>query len=139
MPALQSKVDVTLWAPLGELKLHSLKLDEGPLPLTAFWSASDRADQPGLLTVAAASLPAGGSGVAGGAVSSGLPPRSFAAQGDLYVLNTVEGLLKFDRKAAVQRVRLRLRKLQCGVLDTPHRALSPLLGPCATATGTIAR
>lgn len=93
-------MDVTLWAPLGELKLHSLRLEEGPLPLTAFWGASDRAEQPGLLSVAAASLPAGGSRAA-----AGVPPRSFAALGELYVLNTVEGLLNFDRKAAVQRVR----------------------------------
>ncbi|PRW33020.1 ubiquitin-like modifier-activating enzyme ATG7 isoform X1 [Chlorella sorokiniana] len=125
---LESKVDVTLWAPLGELKLHFLKLDEGPLPLTTFWAASDRAEQPGLLTVAAASLPAGGSGAAGDAAAAGVPPRSFAAQGELYVLNTVEGLLKVDRKVAVQRVCNRVwAAIESGEAEARPALLQPLV------------
>lgn len=131
--ALQSKVDVTFWAPLGELKLHSLKLDEGPLPLTAFWAASDRAEQPGLLTVAAASLPAGGTGAAGDAAAAGVPPRSYAAQGELYVLNTVERLPKFDRKAAVQRVRLAVEQWLADVLHCAVLAA----GACSSAAGSF--
>lgn len=102
--AAQSKVDVTFWEPLGSLKLHSLKLDEGPVPLRAFWASSDRAEQPGLLTVTAASLAAAAEPEAAEVTAVPVPPRSFAAQGDLYVLNSVNRLLKFDRKAAVQQV-----------------------------------
>lgn len=106
----------TFWSALGELKLHSLKLGEGPLPLRASWSPSNHASQPGLLSVGADSLPqpGGGGGAAAPAPAGGAPdlapPRaaggspSFDAPAQLWVLNTVERLLKFDRKAAAQQV-----------------------------------
>lgn len=101
---MQSKVEAaTFWSALGELKLHDLKLGEGPVPLRASWTASRHASQPGLLTVRAASLPAneGGAALALAPGSSG----GFDVAGDLYLLNTAERILSFDRKVAVQQVR----------------------------------
>ena len=114
LPRSQSRVDVTFWGQLGAHKLHSLKLDEGPVPLEAAWTASNHAEQPGLLTVTDTSLPprpasGSGSGEASAAsaaatdASTLLPGRCYAASGELWVLNTAERLLQFDRKAAVQR------------------------------------
>lgn len=96
---MQSKVDVTFWSALGDLKLHRLKLEEGPEPLRASWTPSNHAELPGFLTVSAASLP-GAAQEAGAAAAAG-----FEAVGDLYLLNTEERMLKFDRKAAVGQVR----------------------------------
>ncbi|EFN52000.1 hypothetical protein CHLNCDRAFT_37099 [Chlorella variabilis] len=101
---MQSKVDVTFWSALGDLKLHRLKLEEGPEPLRASWSPSNHAELPGMLTVSAASL-AGQPGAEGSAAAAGAPlAGAFPATGSLYVLNTMERLASFDRKAAVAEV-----------------------------------
>ncbi|KAL4422919.1 hypothetical protein ABPG75_009116 [Micractinium tetrahymenae] len=101
---LESKVEAaTFWSELGELKLHSLKLEEGPVPLRAAWAPSRHASQPGLLTVSAASLPTGnGEGSAALALAPG-GSGGFELAGDLYVLNTAERILTFDRKAEAQQ------------------------------------
>ena len=108
----QSKVDVTFWSPLGEHKLHTLQLGEGPVPLRGHFAANSHPDQPGLLTVTAASLPevAGGTAEAEAEAAAGSgalpsPASGFGASGELYVLNTAERILHIDRKAAVQQVR----------------------------------
>ena len=107
-------MDVTFWSPLGEHKLHTLQLEEGPVPLRGHWAATPNShpDQPGLLTVTAASLPEQAGGVAEAAAAdaaeAGAPPAAahgFRVAGELYVLNTAERILQFDRKAAVQQVR----------------------------------
>ena len=101
---MQSKVDVTFWSALGDLKLHRLKLEEGPEPLRASWSPSNHAELPGMLTVSAASL-AGQPGAEGSSAAAGAPlAGAFPAAGSLYVLNTMERLASFDRKAAVAEV-----------------------------------
>jgi hypothetical protein len=101
-------VDVTFWSPLGEHKLHTLQLEEGPVPLRGHWAANSHPEQPGLLTVTAASLPeqAGGAAEAAAAVAGGPPPPAsgFGVAGELYVLNTAERILQLNRKAAVQQV-----------------------------------
>lgn len=124
---LQSKVEAaTFWSRLGELKLHDLKLGEGPVPLRASWAPSRHTSQPGLLTVRAASLPADGSSTALALAPGG--GGDFELAGEVYVLNTAERILSFDRKAAVQQVGRRARRagipwcLHCGcclaALDT---------------------
>ncbi|PSC74928.1 ubiquitin-like modifier-activating enzyme ATG7 [Micractinium conductrix] len=137
----ESKVEAaTFWSALGELKLHSLKLGEGPLPLRASWSPSNHASQPGLLSVGADSLPqpGGGGGAAAPAPAGGAPdlapPRaaggspSFDAPAQLWVLNTVERLLKFDRKAAAQQAGDRVwAAIGSGAAEADPRLLAPAL------------
>ena len=101
--SLQSKVEAaTFWSALGELKLHDLKLGEGPVPLRAAWTASRHASQAGLLTVRASSLPADEGSAALALAPSG--SGGFELAGELYVLNTTERILSFDRKEAAQQV-----------------------------------
>ncbi|KAL4451192.1 hypothetical protein ABPG77_009264 [Micractinium sp. CCAP 211/92] len=120
---LESKVEAaTFWSALGEFKLHDLKLGEGPAPLRASWTASRHASQPGLLTVRAASLPAkeGGTALALAPGGSG----EFELAGDLYVLNTAERILSFDRKAAVQQACDRIWAAICsGAAEADPRLL----------------
>lgn len=128
--ALQSVVEVGFWSALGELKLHRLKLQEGPLPLQAHYTPSGHAEFPGFLSVEAAGLsgaageggweagPSSSGGGGGGdtpdpaAAAAEAPPQpqppgragQVAVQGELYCLNSVEQLTKFDRKAAAHQV-----------------------------------
>ncbi|KAL4857490.1 Ubiquitin-like modifier-activating enzyme ATG7 [Chlorella vulgaris] len=95
----QSKVDVTFWSALGDFKLHDMKLEEGPQPLRGSWTPSNHAELPGVLTVSAASLPSATAAPAAG---------GFTAAGDLYVFNTQERLLQFDRRAAAAEVGRRM-------------------------------
>eukprot|EP00887_Chlorella_sp_A99_P000291 scaffold13.g291.t1 len=95
----QAVVEAGFWADLGSLKLHTLKLGEGPVGLQAHYSASSHADIPGLVTLAPEALLA-----ADADRPLVRPTGTFALPGQAWVLNTVEQLKTFDRKAAVQRV-----------------------------------
>lgn len=106
-------VETGFWAELGELKLHSLGLEEGPLPLTAHYAPCNHAELPGLVTLSSRAL---GRAVVNAApaptasaapTASQLPAGTYLLPGQAYVLNTVEQLKTFDRKAAVQKVRWR--------------------------------
>jgi ubiquitin-like modifier-activating enzyme ATG7 len=104
----QTAVSAGFWSGLADLKLHRLKLDEGPLsPLCARYAPNNRADLPSPLSLDGSSLNGcnvrpnefkglddGGREAKGGFLS---------VQGELYCLNTAEQLLSFDRRAAAQR------------------------------------
>ncbi|GAB4815334.1 hypothetical protein N2152v2_002380 [Parachlorella kessleri] len=53
---LQSIVEQQFWGELGDLKLHKLKLQEGPLPITAQYTVNNRTELPGYLSVDPKSL-----------------------------------------------------------------------------------
>ncbi len=96
---MQTIVDVAFWGELGDFKLQTLKLEEGPVPITAGYTVNVRDDCPGLLTVGPSSLPAYTSGEVEPAA-----PGTFPMRGNLHCLNTIEGIAKFDRRGAVQEV-----------------------------------
>ena len=108
---MQSIVEQQFWGELGDLKLHKLKLQEGPFPITAHYTVNNRPELPGYLSVDPKSLiqaraavsgsPGDATGPGHGASRTAL--TTVEVQGDLYCLNTVEQLARFDRKAAVQQ------------------------------------
>lgn len=112
---MQSRVATGFWSEVGELKLHHLKLGEGPVPVTAHYAASNDPHNPSFLGLEEDSVLVG-AGTAPGAQPAGAVAQPadapggggsgrLAVGGQLFCLNTREQLAKFDRKAAVAKVR----------------------------------
>lgn len=87
--------------------MQSLKLDEGPLDITATYKPSNHPQVPGLLSLEPSSLnlQTDATTTAAGLSSySSFPPSSCTVHGQLYCVNTVERVTRFDRQDAVARI-----------------------------------
>lgn len=96
---LQVVVEPAFWGELGDLKLRSMKLEEGPIPFVAAYRASNHAQIPGVLTLSPSllqkSLPLSSQLNSAGS-GSGFTETSCLVQGEIFCMNTMESLQNLD-------------------------------------------
>ena len=95
----QAVFEPAFWGSLGDYKLEHLKLDEGPLPISASYSPCNHQYVPGVLSLRPTSLTS-----LDAPTTPGVPPPPGSLHGQLYCLNTVERVTTFDRAAAVSTI-----------------------------------
>jgi ubiquitin-like modifier-activating enzyme ATG7 len=92
-------VEPAFWGELGDLKLRIMKLEKGPIPFVAAYRASNHAQIPGVLTLSPSflqkSLPLSSQHDPGGTGRS-FVQTSCLIQGEVFCMNTIEDLQKFD-------------------------------------------
>lgn len=109
----QTVIEPAFWGTLGDYKLQTLKLDEGPLDITATYKPSNHPQVPGVLSLEPSSLNLTTDATAFACPSS-LPhspssfsspsPSSCTVHGQIYCVNTVERVTSFDRQAVVAHI-----------------------------------
>jgi ubiquitin-like modifier-activating enzyme ATG7 len=117
------------WGRLGDVKLHRLQLEEGPLALDAAYVASNHPDISGplMLKPPAAVAPPPSPAEAEGGPPAG-PRRGCRAAGQLFCLNTLERLGAFDREAAARNSADAVwAAIQSGAAESDPALLQPFL------------
>jgi ubiquitin-like modifier-activating enzyme ATG7 len=101
---LQTVIEPAFWGTLGDYKLQTLKLDEGPLDIIGTYKSSNHPQIPGVLSLEPSSITA----IATASTCTSTPPQPSSSpctvHGQLYCLNTIERVSTFDRHDAVAQV-----------------------------------